>query len=170
MIITKTKIATMMLLVMVLFGSAGLLFSQAQEKPATGEKKEQSKEDSVRIQGKWVVISAEEAGRPIKDSIGDTFTLEKNKWTVKHDKRGDRPEEDSESGTFQLDPKKTPKQIDLTSDRAEVNGAVKGIYELDGDTLKICIGDAPEEGRPTKFATDPKRKKLALVVLKRAKE
>lgn len=170
MLFTKTRIATMMLLVIVVLGSTGWRASQAQEKPAVGEKKEQPKEDSVRIQGKWVVMSAEAAGMPLKDNIGDTITFEKNKWTIKQDKRGDRLEEGSESGTFQLDPKKTPKQIDVTSDRAEVNGAVKGIYELDGDTLKICIGDAPEEERPTKIATDPKRKKLALLVLKRAKE
>jgi hypothetical protein len=44
----------------------------------------------------------------------------------------------------------------------------KGIYELDGDRLRVCIGDAPEEERPTKFGTDPQRKKLVLLVLKRA--
>lgn len=53
--------------------------------------------------------------------------------------------------SIKLDPTKMPKSIDLTSLRT---GTLSGIYELDGDTLKIHFGGEP--GRPTEFpAKDP---------------
>ncbi len=42
---------------------------------------------------------------------------------------------------------------------------VKGIYALDGDTLKICLAE-PKKDRPTEFSG---QKGLILLVLKRAK-
>jgi uncharacterized protein (TIGR03067 family) len=53
-----------------------------------------------------------------------------------------------------LDPKATPKAIDFH--RGSKDGAIRyrGIYHLDGDSLKVCylLGSRGEE-RPKEFAT-----------------
>jgi RNA polymerase sigma factor (sigma-70 family) len=171
MLLTKLKAVAAGLLVC--FACLGILASRlefatakADEKAAPAAKddrKEKPKADSDRIQGKWVVVSAELVGKPFQEVVGDTHTFDKNEWTVLHAKQNA-----TDSGTFQLDATKKPKEIDMTT--PGLGKPIKGIYELDGDTLKICIGDAPEEGRPVKFASDPEKRKLVLIVLKRAKE
>jgi uncharacterized protein (TIGR03067 family) len=49
---------------------------------------------------------------------------------------------------YTLDPAKKPKQIDLVIAEGR---AVKGIYLLDGDTLKLCVEKEPGGGRPARF-------------------
>jgi len=50
-------------------------------------------------------------------------------------------------GHFRLDPTKSPKQIDF--------GTSKAIYELEGDTLKICgLGHGKRPKRPTTMPVD----------------
>lgn len=49
-----------------------------------------------------------------------------------------------------LDPAKKPKEIDFRSADDKDKDVVKGIYELDGDDLKLCLAFKTE--RPTKFA------------------
>jgi len=44
------------------------------------------------------------------------------------------------SGTFDLDPTSNPKVWNHRSDQAKNNGGdALGIYELDGDSLKVCV-------------------------------
>ena len=57
---------------------------------------------------------------------------------------------DAIEGSLTLDATKQPKTIDL-----DVNGRVlKGIYELDGDSLKMCY-NLNDEARPTEFVSKP---------------
>jgi uncharacterized protein (TIGR03067 family) len=75
---------------------------------------------------------------------------------------GDMPPKE---GSYKLDPAAKVKAIDMT----EANGrAAPGIYELDGDTLKICIAEGPDAVRPTELKPDGKR--VAVVTLNRIKE
>ena len=71
-------------------------------------------------------------------------------------------------GTFVPDPTKTPKMIDVNFVRGSgaATGLFQGIYELDGDTLKICFGT--EKGRPTDMTSTEGSKNL-LMVFKRRK-
>jgi uncharacterized protein (TIGR03067 family) len=182
MFMSKLKVIGVVLLLAVGIGIAGILKQGSlADKPAQPEKvnqtkptakegeklkgdpkKEKLKEDSEQIQGKWVVVSAELAGKPVDEVVGDEVTFDRNKCLIKHVKRND-----TDSGTFQLDSSKKPKQIDMKAEGADK--PTEGIYELDGDKLKICISDDHADERPTKFATSPERKKLGLLVLKRAK-
>jgi uncharacterized protein (TIGR03067 family) len=54
---------------------------------------------------------------------------------------------------YKLDENKKPKTIDLTAGGRDGSGkkpddVLPGIYELDGDSLKICLG-LPGKDRPT---------------------
>ena len=58
-------------------------------------------------------------------------------------------------GTQKLDPSKSPKAIDVTMTEGPNKGAVMlGIYEFDGDTLKVCF-DPQGKKRPTEFKSPP---------------
>jgi uncharacterized protein (TIGR03067 family) len=71
--------------------------------------------------------------------------------------------------SFKLDPAKRPKAIDLAvSDEQDKGKIGHGIYDLDGDRLKICFPqDANAENeRPTAFKSEA-GSRLVLVTLKR---
>jgi uncharacterized protein (TIGR03067 family) len=71
-------------------------------------------------------------------------------------------------GTLKLDSSKSPKWIDATFTEGGPTGeTVRGIYELAGDGLKVCVG-TPETERPTKFESAPGTK-LRLIVYERKK-
>ena len=58
-------------------------------------------------------------------------------------------------GTQKLDPSKSPKTIDVTMTEGPSKGTVMlGIYEIDGDTLKVCF-DPHGKKRPTEFKSAP---------------
>jgi uncharacterized protein (TIGR03067 family) len=66
---------------------------------------------------------------------------------------------------YTLDENQKPKTIDFTADAK----TIKGIYLLEGDTLKLCLPVPPPSGeheRPEKFASDP-GSRLILTVLQR---
>ena len=71
-------------------------------------------------------------------------------------------------GDFKIDPLAKPKTIDIIFTEGPGKGhSQKGIYELDGDTQKICIA-MPDQPRPTDFVTGPENKHV-LEILKREK-
>ena len=63
-------------------------------------------------------------------------------------------------GTYEIDASKNPREIDF------IRGKTKqiGIYELNGDRLKLCVG--PSDDRPKEFTTKP-RTDHSMFVLKR---
>lgn len=111
----------------------------------------EKKGDKEVLQGAWVITSMEMAGKKapadeIKEQrlffTGDTILL-------------GRPGA-SQQGTYKLDATKKPKTLDIA---AQQN--MEAIYELAGDELKLCLGQA---GRPTEFkATET----TVLITLKR---
>jgi uncharacterized protein (TIGR03067 family) len=57
--------------------------------------------------------------------------------------------------TFAVDPSRSPGTIDYTLTAGPDAGKPqRGIYEFDGELLKICFS-APGEGRPAEFASTP---------------
>jgi uncharacterized protein (TIGR03067 family) len=56
-----------------------------------------------------------------------------------------------QAGNHKLDPSKSPKTINAMIAQGERKGDILlGIYELDGDTFKVCF-DAQAEKRPVDF-------------------
>lgn len=108
------------------------------------------------LKGTWSLVSGEKAGRaaPEKDARRLTVVITADTLTFT---RGDH----SESLKLSIDPSTSPKHIDLTAP----DGAVRpGIYQLDGDTLKLCLSRTAE--RPKDFATT-EGTRTALMVLRR---
>ncbi|MBI3839766.1 MAG: TIGR03067 domain-containing protein [Planctomycetia bacterium] len=113
--------------------------------------------DQEKLQGKWTVESFEYNATPIEMMKNATREFKDGKYTLTP-KVGDAIE-----GTIKIDQSKKPKTIDL-----DVNGRIlKGIYELEGDTLRMCYLLTDGE-RPTEFATKPDTG-LILISHKRAK-
>jgi uncharacterized protein (TIGR03067 family) len=87
------------------------------------------------------------------------------KWTAR---RGDKTV--VEWAVKKIDATKNPKTIDLEITAGEYKGVVYlGIYELDGDTLRICFALPDRAERPTEFSAS-KGTVRALSEFKREKD
>jgi uncharacterized protein (TIGR03067 family) len=114
------------------------------DKPADPAKK-----DLELLQGTWVMTGLEVNGQstPEEKLKGATLTIKGNKYTVKT--RGMTHEV-----TFELDATKKPKEIDMHfPDGPEVPKLSKGLYEIDGDTFRMCRAQAAGQDRPREFVT-----------------
>jgi|ERR1051325_9805870 uncharacterized protein (TIGR03067 family) len=103
-----------------------------------------AKEDLARLQGKWKITSEFIEGIETQPKL-----LKKASFTFKADKivKGT-----SKPGSIiKLDPTKKPATIDMT--HADSGFVSLGIYEIDGDMLKLCYTDFTNEPteRPKKF-------------------
>ena len=132
---------------------------------AAADKDDRAKEDKQKLQGTWKLIAFEIAGKGDDDTKDENreLVIDGDKITVKNE--GKEVEQES----FVLDPTKKPKNIEVTTLTGdEKNKKRLGIYELDGDNLKICI-DEKGETRPAEFKTKEGGSQI-LVTLKRAKK
>jgi uncharacterized protein (TIGR03067 family) len=120
------------------------------------------KKAKEKLHATWAFVSAEVNGQKapegdIKDFklivAGDQFTFKINgdiKATLKT-----------------VDPATNPTIIDLEFTEGPIKGALEGIYQVEGDTLKLCVCLLPgAKQRPGEFATK-EGSNLFLVVLKR---
>jgi len=125
--------------------------------------KEDAAKDKEKLQGTWLVVGGEEHGTKMPEA---DVKMADMRFIIEGDKiqatRGGK--EKGKGGTFKLDPSKKPKEIDLIDDKE----TVKGIYSLDGDTLKFCLAKGGND-RPTDFTTK-KGDGRGLFVLKRDKK
>ncbi len=96
------------------------------------------------IDGAWTVLSVEFAGQTITELKGATLVLADGKKVFR------MPPGAVEQGTYTLDSTQTPKQIDTTT--AGKPGVVRGIYALEGNTLRMCFAQSGGR-RPAAFAT-----------------
>src|SRR5262245_44078642 len=139
------------------------LLGTANPSRAGGDKK-----DEDRLQGTWVVQGIVYNGLVIeqKEIVDGDIVL-----VIAGDKlTSNRPGKEGLESTFKLDATKTPKTIDTVALGGRHKGkTVPGIYQLDGDTLKLCAPVDPEGAkRPTEFAA-PQKSGLTLMTLKRTK-
>jgi uncharacterized protein (TIGR03067 family) len=122
---------------------------------AADKKEKQPMGDREKIQGTWALVSSQRNGKPLPDEV-----VRHVKLIFAGDKLTTQVKDRKTEATFKLDPTRTPKEIDLDMD----GNVGKGIYQLDGDTLKIVHGEVGE-ARPRDF---PKAGSgLTFLVLKR---
>ena len=109
------------------------------------------------LQGEWQVEKIVASGEPVPaEKIAKlTFTFKDSQLIP-----SDNPKD---VATVKLDPDRKPAWFDLTDRMKET---MLGIYELSGDTLKVCMAD-PGTERPKEF-TSAKGSKTTYLVLKRA--
>jgi uncharacterized protein (TIGR03067 family) len=122
-----------------------------------------ARKEYAKFTGTWRFASIEAQGQQLperffKDSRlvidGEHFTLKEGNVSYK--------------GSFKVDVTKKPKQIDVTfTEGPEKGKTARGIYELDGDTYKVCMGSVGK-GRPTAFESKPGSGHV-LEILKREK-
>lgn len=117
-----------------------------------GEKPHQPKAarpDAEAIQGTWEVVSAEEDGKPSRQLVGCHVVLDGETITLEGKHRPTR------ISKYRLDPDKRPiPQIDIAGRSGGWDSGVdKGIYQLEGDRLKMCFSGANREARPLGFST-----------------
>jgi uncharacterized protein (TIGR03067 family) len=133
---------------------------------ADAPKENDAKKETEKLQGSWRGVSMERGGEVEKERAPQfVLTFDKGQHILKlRDKVHAK-------GPFKIDPSKSPKTIDLTDTTADPSdpsgGKAWGIYELDGDTLKLCTLDGKRERRPKGFNT--KGTDVTLVILKREK-
>ena len=118
------------------------------------------KDELAKLAGDWVRSQLEMDGKQEDSPPGHSLTIRGDQWM---EKSPNAPEANS-SDTIKIDPSKSPKQIELTSSEKTPAGetlTVTGIYELDGDTLKVCqpfpFGEDLTKLKqiPTEFTTQP---------------
>jgi uncharacterized protein (TIGR03067 family) len=111
--------------------------------------KDDAKSDAKKLQGKWTMTSGVLDGNEIpKDQVKGEIVFKDNKYTWA---TGDGQ---SGSGTFTIDPSKKPKFMDsVPSDGPAQGQTIEEIYDVDGDSLKICMA-LPGNKRPTAFKAE----------------
>src|SRR5262245_50580308 len=95
----------------------------------------EKKDDLKEMKGKWKVTSGESSGTVLPNAFLDdiAFVIKGDTYTFKV---GDEEEE----GTLKLDATKKPAQMDVNITKGKDKGKKQyGIYQIDGDTLKICL-------------------------------
>jgi len=127
-----------------------LLFAMTAMASIAADKADGDKTDAEKFAGTWTAVAIERDGKPVPaDDLakvklvvkGAGYTLETGHQTI--------------AGTHKLDPKQTPKTIDaVRSEGPDKGKTIRGIYELTGDSYKVCFGE-PDGKRPTEFKTAP---------------
>jgi uncharacterized protein (TIGR03067 family) len=141
-------------------------FTNSDSSSGRGKKKvpdssDSDSSDAEQLQGRWKVVRGEERGKKVSDKElegqyavfdGARFTLER-KGEKKHSK-------------YKIDPRK--KEIDFI-DRSGKGEIIKGIYELNGDSLKICVVQGKNKPRPAEFRTRRNDQQLLMVMEREGK-
>jgi uncharacterized protein (TIGR03067 family) len=134
----------------------------APDTPAEDAKKELS-----RLEGAWVATTFEVQGTQLPaDAVKEVkLVCSGEKYTFMGSNG------DEEKGTLKLDPAKKPKTLDIQITSGNDQGKLQlAIYELDGDTFKICAAIAGEKERPKELSTTKAGGGDLLLVFKREKK
>jgi uncharacterized protein (TIGR03067 family) len=120
--------------------------------------------DEDAILGTWAIDKFDNGGGPGGPSAEDIakirFIFKKDgKLTLTGGPNGEEKETE-----YKVDPAAKVKAIDLIMD----GRTAQGIYELDGDTLKLCVTEGDKAGRPEEFKPDGKL--TAVVTFRRVKD
>lgn len=115
-------------------------------------------QDAKALEGTWIPQSGELSGSPFPEAILKTIKLEikDGKYTVTAGAAVDK-------GIAKIDSSKKPKEMDIMGTEGPNKGkTIPVIYEIDGDTLKVCYELAGKE-RPKSFKTESGSMTLTIV-------
>lgn len=103
------------------------------------------------LQGTWSATSAEREGGRADDVVGHRLAFTGNRFEILS--RDGKP---LFEGTFRTNTSTSPAAIDFQHTGGTVKGTTwKGIYVLDGETLRIC-DNAPDPDKPRPAAFEAK--------------
>ncbi len=105
--------------------------------------------DLDKLQGTWAMVAMETEGHDVaaEDFKNYSAVYEQNRVTLRD---GDRVRR---RGIITLDPGRKPKAINTwDQDGPYEDQTVPGIYEIEGDTLKLCFA-RPGQERPKEITT-----------------
>lgn len=105
--------------------------------------------EAKALEGEWSVTRAEQSGKqlPDEDVKKMKVTIKQGVMTIDNGSR-------QESVTVSIDASTKPKGIDLRRVKSGNEQVDRGIYELDGNELKICWGEEKTaDRRPEEFKT-----------------
>jgi uncharacterized protein (TIGR03067 family) len=132
----------------ILIGGCALLCAALPGRGDAGDSKEEAAAKELKqLAGTWIPTSAQ-----VNGSIASPEEVRKMKVVLAGEKWTLHLEGKTAEATFKIDPTKKPKTIDFHPANAKGQVLV-GIYELNGDTLRICLPE-PSTGkeRPTEFS------------------
>jgi uncharacterized protein (TIGR03067 family) len=115
------------------------------------------------LQGTWKVTEIELDGKKSKKLAGLLFVFKDA--TVQ---AGSEPEKEI-VWKISLDPTTNPKQINIFSSTAKDEKPALGIYQIENDVLKLCMGSSDGGNRPKSFEA-PKDSSFALNIMTRVQD
>jgi uncharacterized protein (TIGR03067 family) len=121
------------------------------------------KSELKKMEGTWLPTAVQLSGQNWSDEQVKTLKLviADGKFTVTVSGQDDK-------GNLKLDPNAKPAAMDIVgTDGPNKGRTIPAIYELSGDTLKICYGLGVET-RPTQFESKPGTR-ILLITYKREK-
>jgi uncharacterized protein (TIGR03067 family) len=109
--------------------------------------KDEARKDLGQLQGEWKLVSATRDGRAMPEDMVKALkaTIKGDKFTIARDGKA------VEGGGLKLDATKKPKGIDMALGGG--NQTALGIYELSGDSFKLCYSP-PGKDRPKEFGAE----------------
>jgi uncharacterized protein (TIGR03067 family) len=116
------------------------------------------------LTGEWLVEQVTSGGRRLESAnLVYKFTAD-GKWLIYRDGM----ELTAPNRQYTADPKARPATVELIADATRPATRREGIYEVDGDTLTMCVAP-PKGARPTKFESTADDRNT-IYVLKRKKK
>jgi uncharacterized protein (TIGR03067 family) len=122
----------------------------------------EDKEEGLR--GTWLPLSAELGKQKLPDA-----TLKIMKLVLTDKTYAVHVADDVDKGTVKIDPGKTPKTMEITgTDGPNKGKTMLAIYELKGDTLRVCY-DLGGKAYPKEFTANVDKTPFFLVTYQREK-
>jgi uncharacterized protein (TIGR03067 family) len=121
--------------------------------------------DQKQMQGTWEVVEGADNGAAGSKNDLAKFSVEVTESRIRF-----KGPEGVRELLFTLDPSTQPKAMDATpADGPKQGKRLRGIYEVQGDSLKVCLVHLDDKERPDKFESEHGSGRLLFVLKRKAK-